>query len=60
MYLTNNKKVAAYIRLSSEDEIQQTSIDNQIEIITAYCNQNNLVLVDIYMDDGYTVNNTSI
>ena len=54
MYLINNKKVAAYIRLSSEDEIQQTSIDNQMDIITAYCNQNNLVLVNIYTDDGYT------
>ena len=54
MYLINNKKAAAYIRLSSEEEIQQTSIDNQLEIITAYCNQNNLVLVDIYTDDGYT------
>lgn len=54
MYLINNKKVAAYIRLSHDDPIQQTSIDNQIEIITAYCNQNNLVLVNIYTDDGYT------
>lgn len=54
MYLINNKKVAAYIRLSSDEEIQLTSIDNQIEIITAYCNQNNLVLVEIYTDDGYT------
>jgi DNA invertase Pin-like site-specific DNA recombinase len=54
MYLINNKKAAAYIRLSSDEEIQQTSIDNQLEIITAYCNQNNLVLIDIYIDDGYT------
>lgn len=54
MYLINNKKVAAYIRLSSDEEIQQTSIDNQMDIITAYCNQSNLVLVNIYTDDGYT------
>ncbi len=54
MSLTNNNNAAAYIRLSNDEDVQQTSIDNQIEIITEYCNQNNLNLVNVYSDDGYT------
>ena len=44
MSLINNKKVAAYIRLSVDDPILGTSLENQLEIITNYCNQNKLLI----------------
>ncbi len=53
-HLENNNLVAVYARLSVEDGEQSTSIDNQIEIIKNYCNENNLIIKKIYSDDGYS------
>lgn len=57
MSLINNKKVAAYIRLSVDDPILGTSLENQLEIITNYCNQNKLLIKKVYSDNGYTGSN---
>ena len=50
----NKWKVAAYVRLSSEDDNDKSnSITNQIEIIDKYVeNKNDIVLVDYYIDNG--------
>ena len=47
-------KVASYIRLSREDGDKQESesIGNQRDIIKRYMQENNLELVDEYVDDG--------
>ena len=55
--LMNNKSVAAYARISNEDGYQVTSIENQVELITNYCNEHNLILKKIYKDDGFTGTN---
>lgn len=50
----NKWKVAAYVRLSSEDDNDKSnSIMNQIEIIDKYVeNKNDMELIDYYIDNG--------
>ena len=48
MSLITNKNVGAYVRLSMDDPLQATSIENQIQLITEYCKANQLVLSKIY------------
>lgn len=54
-------KVGAYIRLSKEeykDNKDSNSITNQKQIINAYIKENDdLELVDYYIDDGYSGTN---
>ena len=53
---SENFKVAAYIRLSREDDdknkMESESIGNQRAIIMRYLADKNLELVDEYVDDG--------
>ena len=53
-----NNKVGMYIRLSREDgdNRESESIGNQRKIITEYIEKNKLILIDEYVDDGYTRN----
>ena len=60
MIKISNWKVAGYIRLSKEDNenIESNSITNQKELIDRYINnQQDLELVDFYIDDGYSGTN---
>jgi len=54
-------KVGAYVRLSREDETKTSnfseSINNQKEYILKYVSDNNLNLVNIYVDDGFSGTN---
>ena len=54
-------KVGAYVRLSREDETKTSnfseSINNQKEYILKYISDNNLNLVNIYIDDGFSGTN---
>ena len=52
-------KVAAYIRLSKEDGDKQESesVTNQRNLILRYIKENQLELVDEYIDDGVSRNN---
>ena len=53
-------KVAMYIRLSREDgdKEESSSVTNQRDIITRFINENdNFIIVDEYVDDGYTGTN---
>ena len=52
--------VGIYIRLSREDDdkiLESESITNQRSLLTQYVKENNLRLVDIYIDDGYSGTN---
>ena len=49
-------KAAGYVRLSREDN-ESLSVGNQQEFLKQYCDENNIVLVDFYIDDGYTGTN---
>lgn len=55
-----NYKAAIYIRLSREDdkiEGDSESVKNQRNILQKYIKQNNLNLLDEYVDDGYSGSN---
>ena len=54
--ITDNSKfkVAMYIRLSREDgdKLESESVSNQRNILERYIKENNLLLIDEYVDDG--------
>ena len=54
----NNKifKVGIYIRLSREDgdKLESESVSNQRDILHRYIKENNYILIDEYVDDGYS------
>lgn len=54
-----NPKVAAYIRLSKEDEKEgeSESVSNQKDLIQKYVLQNNLGTCEFFIDDGYSGGN---
>lgn len=57
--IDENCKAALYIRLSQEDrnkkyESDSESVKNQREILNKYCIDNNILVVDEYVDDGYS------
>ncbi len=56
---TYYSKVAAYIRLSKEDEKEgeSESVSNQKELIKKYIEQNNLGKFEFFIDDGYSGGN---
>lgn len=56
---TRKKRVAAYARVSTELEEQQTSFAAQVSYYTEYINRNeNWVLTKIYTDEGISATNT--
>ena len=51
-------RTAIYCRLSREDgDGESMSISNQREMLVRYCKDNGLLVVDIYIDDGYSETN---
>ncbi len=56
--ITKNYKVGMYIRLSREDGDKQESesISNQRKIIERYLKEQDLNIVDEYVDDGVSRN----
>ena len=57
MIKISNWKVAAYLRLSKEDndKMESNSIVNQRELIEQYINgKEDLELIEYYIDDGYS------
>lgn len=59
IYGRENIKVGGYIRLSKEDEKagQSTSVISQNTIIEDECRKRNLILADVYIDDGWSGTN---
>lgn len=51
--------VGIYVRLSNDDGLdgKSVSIENQIEKLTLYLNDNKYHLFDVYVDDGYSGSN---
>lgn len=49
-------KAAIYCRLSKDDEQKgdSVSIETQKMMLTKYCNEQNIEIYDIYVDDGYS------
>lgn len=48
-------KVGSYIRLSRDESYSNSdSIDNQIKLTDFYCEENNLEVIDKYIDNGYS------
>ena len=51
-------RTAVYCRLSREDgDGESMSIGNQREMLVRYCKDNGLIVVDIYIDDGFSGTN---
>lgn len=47
-------KVAVYARVSSEDQAERGTIENQLEFARKYCDLHELDVVEWYRDDGVT------
>lgn len=47
-------RVAIYARVSSEDQAERGTIENQIEFAAKYCDLHQLEVVEWYQDDGVT------
>lgn len=47
-------RVAVYARVSSEDQAERGTIENQVEFATKYCDLHELDIVGWYKDDGVT------
>ncbi len=41
----------AYVRISTDKQLDNTSIEKQIETIKKYCKENNIILVKIYIEE---------
>ena len=48
------KKVAIYVRVSTEMQIEGYSIDEQIERLKKYCEARGWIIYEIYVDPGYS------
>jgi site-specific DNA recombinase len=53
------KKVIGYARVSSESQIENTSIKEQVERIRAYCKAQDWELVKIFKDEGVSASTTN-
>lgn len=51
--------VFGYVRVSTENQIENYSIDEQIHRIKSYCNAKGWMLLKIYTDGGYSGGNTN-
>lgn len=51
------KKTAAYVRVSTENQLENYSIDEQTERLKAYCKAKDLTIVKFYTDGGYSGGN---
>ncbi|MEG6617148.1 recombinase family protein [Peptococcaceae bacterium 1198_IL3148] len=45
-------KVAIYCRVSTEDQAEAKTIENQVEFAQRYCQLHNLEIYEFYLDDG--------
>lgn len=53
------KKVACYVRVSTENQIENYSIDEQTERLKAYCQAKDYSIYKFYIDGGYSGGNTN-
>ena len=50
--LTNNKRAVLYVRVSSDEQVKGTSLDDQVLKCKEYCAQNGFEVVDTFRDEG--------
>lgn len=50
-------KAVAYIRVSSEDQVKNLSLDTQEDACADYCDKNNLRLVRVFREEGKSAKN---
>ena len=53
------KKVVAYVRVSSQSQIENTSIETQIEKIELHCKLHDIVIDKIFKDEGLSAKDTN-
>lgn len=53
------KKIACYVRVSTENQIENYSIDEQTERLEAYCKAKDYSIYKIYTDGGFSGGNTN-
>lgn len=51
------KKCACYVRVSTENQLENYSIKEQTERLKAYCKARDLTIINIYTDGGYSGSN---
>ncbi|WP_313524113.1 recombinase family protein [Anaerotignum sp.] len=51
--------VFGYVRVSTDNQLENYSIDEQIDRLTAYCKAKDWVLMKIYTDGGFSGGNTN-
>ncbi|NLN65185.1 MAG: recombinase family protein [Clostridiaceae bacterium] len=51
------KRVGCYVRVSTENQLENYSIEEQIERLKAYCKAKDLAIYKIYTDGGYSGGN---
>ena len=47
-------RIAAYCRVSTDDQADRGTIENQVEFAESYCKINNFNLIEVYKDDGFS------
>lgn len=55
--MEKKNKCACYVRVSTENQLENYSIDEQISRLKAYCKAKDYVIVKIYTDGGYSGGN---
>ncbi|WP_425448736.1 recombinase family protein [Dethiothermospora halolimnae] len=55
--MENNKNVVGYVRVSSDEQVEGYSLDNQREDIKKYCDLHDLNLIGIFSDEGISGKN---
>ena len=45
-------KTAVYCRVSTDEQRERQTIENQVELSTAYCESHELAIAELYRDDG--------
>lgn len=51
------KKAGLYVRVSTENQLENYSIEEQVERLKAYCTAKDLLIYQIYTDGGYSGGN---
>lgn len=61
MIVQEKKRIRAgcYVRVSTENQIENYSIEEQIERLTAFCKAKDYTIIKFYTDGGYTGGNTN-
>ena len=49
-----NTKIAVYCRVSSDEQAERGTIDNQVTFAQQYADLHHLAIYDVYKDDGVT------